>query len=121
RRCQAPYPVPAPCAALALAALSPEALARTTARLAEVRSERERMRTELTATPGVLRVYPSEGNFLLVRFADAARAFADLLAAGIVVRDQRAAAQLGDALRITIGTAAQNDRVLRALARGAMA
>ena len=121
RRCQAPYPVPAPCAALALAALSPEALARTAARVAEVRSERERMRTELTATPGVLRVYPSEGNFLLVRFADAARAFADLLAAGIVVRDQRAAAQLGDALRITIGTAAQNDRVLRALARGAMA
>ncbi|MBJ6984291.1 histidinol-phosphate transaminase [Luteimonas sp. MC1750] len=121
RRCQAPYPVPAPCAALALAALSPEALARTAGRVAEVRSERERMRTALADVPGVLRVYPSEGNFLLVRFADASRAFAQLLAAGIVVRDQRAAPQLGDALRITIGTPAQNDRVLRALSKGTLA
>src|SRR5690606_39068415 len=95
RRCQAPYPVPSPCAALALAALGPDALARTAAHVARVRSERERMRAALANAPGVLRVYPSEGNFLLVRFADAARAFADLRSAGIVVRDQRAAPRLG--------------------------
>ncbi|HST44176.1 MAG TPA: histidinol-phosphate transaminase, partial [Luteimonas sp.] len=34
---------------------------------------------------------------------------------GVVVRDQRAAPALGDALRITIGTLAENDRVLAAL------
>ncbi|MDN5782030.1 MAG: histidinol-phosphate transaminase, partial [Luteimonas sp.] len=39
-------------------------------------------------------------------------AFHALLAAGIVVRDQRSAPVLDDALRITIGTPAQNDRVL---------
>jgi histidinol-phosphate aminotransferase len=115
RACQAPYPVPTPCAELALAGLSAEALARTAARVAQVRSERTRLQHALATLPGVLRVYPSDGNYLLVRFADAGAAFARLLAAGVVVRDQRAAAQLGDALRITLGTPEQNDRVLAAL------
>lgn len=115
RRCQAPYPVPTPCAALALSALEPAALAATRERTATVLDERARLADVLRATPGVRRVYPSQANFLLVRFADADRAFASLLAAGVVVRDQRAALALGDALRITIGTPAENDRVVSAL------
>ncbi|HEY4530722.1 MAG TPA: histidinol-phosphate transaminase, partial [Luteimonas sp.] len=73
------------------------------------------MRTALAALPGVRGVYASEGNFLLVRFEDAAGALAALEAAGVVVRDQRAALGLGDALRITIGTSDENARVLSAL------
>ncbi|MFT4248657.1 MAG: histidinol-phosphate transaminase [Pseudomonas sp.] len=115
RRCQAPYPVPAPCSELAVQALAAPALASTEARVAEVRAERERLRTALAALPGVRRVYPSQGNFLLVRFEDAEAAFQALLDAGVVVRDQRAAPQLGDALRISIGTPEQNVRVLTAL------
>ena len=69
----------------------------------------------LAAMPGVRRVYPSAGNYLLVRFEEADRAFAALLSAGIVVRDQRAVPQLGDALRISLGTPAQNARVVSAL------
>ncbi|GAB3506312.1 histidinol-phosphate transaminase [Pseudoxanthomonas daejeonensis] len=115
RACQAPYPVPAPCAELAAAALSEEALARTAARVDQVRSERVRLQRALATLAGVVRVHPSDGNYLLVRFADADAAFARLLAAGVVVRDQRAAPQLPDALRITIGTPEQNDRVLAAL------
>ena len=37
-----------------------------------------------------------------MRFADAESAFRALLAVGVVVRDQRAAPQLDNALRITI-------------------
>lgn len=116
RACQAPYPIPAPCAELALAGLAPAALAQTRQRVALVRGERERMREALAMLPGVRRVYPSQGNYLLVRFDDADRAFAALLATGVVVRDQRAAPQLDDALRISIGSPEQNDRVLSALA-----
>ncbi|MEF3081198.1 histidinol-phosphate transaminase [Luteimonas sp. SMYT11W] len=115
RRCQAPYPVPTPCADLALAGLSPAALEVTQARVAETITERDALAAALATTPGVRRVYPSAGNYLLVRFVDADRAFAALLSAGIVVRDQRAAPQLGDALRISLGTPAQNARVLSAL------
>jgi histidinol-phosphate aminotransferase len=115
RRCQAPYPVPAPSSALALVALQPEALAVTAARVAQVKAERGRLQQSLAQVPGVRRVYPSQGNYLLVRFADAQGAFDALLAAGVVVRDQRAAPQLGDALRITVGTPEENARVLLAL------
>lgn len=115
RRCQAPYPVPAPCAELALAGLGTENLAVTSQRIAEIKAERARLQAGLATLPGVLRVYPSQGNYLLARFADAQGAFDALLAAGVVVRDQRAAPQLGDALRITLGSPEQNDRVLAAL------
>ncbi|KAF1687609.1 histidinol-phosphate transaminase [Pseudoxanthomonas broegbernensis] len=115
RACQAPYPIPTPCADLAVAGLSQEALARTAARVEQIRGERERLARALAALRGVVRVYPSDGNYLLVRFADAGGAFARLLAAGVVVRDQRAAPQLGDALRISLGTPEENDRVLDAL------
>lgn len=116
RACQAPYPIPAPCAELATAGLGEQALARTAARVAEVRSERTRLGSALAGIAGVRRVYPSSGNYLLVRFDDAQAAFDRLLAAGVVVRDQRTAPALGDALRITIGTPDQNDRVLAVLA-----
>lgn len=115
RRCQAPYPIPAPCSTLALEGLSDSALALTRGRIATVRGERDRLRIALAGCTCVRHVYASDANFLLVRFVDAEAAFQALLAAGVVVRDQRAAPQLHDALRITLGTPEQNDRVLDAL------
>ncbi|MDQ2701731.1 MAG: histidinol-phosphate transaminase [Pseudomonadota bacterium] len=119
RRCQAPYPLPQPCVDAALAALAPEALARTSERVRQLRLERARLGARMAALPGVRRIYPSEGNFLLVRFADADAALAGLLAAGVVVRDMRTHAQLGDALRISVGTPAENDAVVAALSSAA--
>jgi histidinol-phosphate aminotransferase len=116
QRCQAPYPLAQPAVQAALAALAPQALARTRAAAVEACGERERLRVALHSTPGVRRVYPSQGNFLLVRFDDAQAAFDALLDAGVVVRDMRADPRLADALRISVGTAGQDDRVLAALA-----
>ena len=115
RNCQAPYPLPGPCVALALQALTPAVLALTSERIALARRERERLHQALAAMPGVRRVYPSQANFLLARFDDAQAAYDRLLARGVVVRDMRAAPQLGDALRISIGTPDENDAVLAAL------
>ena len=50
-------------------------------------------------------------------FDDAGAAYGRLLAAGIVVRDVRRYPNLGDALRITLGTPQENTRVLDALGR----
>lgn len=115
RRCQAPYPVPAPCAELALRALAPQSRSRTKAAVAEVRRERVRLASALAGLPGVRRVYPAQGNFLLLRLVDADAALDRLLAAGVVVRDMRAFPQLVDALRISVGTPEQNTRMLDAL------
>lgn len=115
RACQAPYPLPTPCVEMALAALTPEALQQVRRRTEQLCAERERLATALAGLPGVRRVYPSQGNFLLLRLDAAQRAWEHLLAAGIVVRDQRAAPQLGDALRISIGSPQENDAVIAAL------
>ena len=115
RRCQAPYPVPVPCLRQALRALAMEVRERTEHGVRMVRIERERLRAALGLVSGVRRVYPSQTNFLLVRFHDAQAAFQGMLAAGIVVRDMRALPGLGDALRISIGSVEQNQRVLAAL------
>ena len=118
RNCQAPYPLPSLCVQLALAGLSEPALKHTRGRVVTVRAERERLQHELQGDPGVRRVYPSQGNFLLVRFHDAESVFQRLLAAGVVVRDMRASPRLADALRISIGSPAENDALIQALVSG---
>ena len=115
RRCQAPYPMPQPVVDAAMEALEAGALALTRSRMAAVREARARLADGLRGLPSVRRVYPAAGNFLLVRFMDVSAAFAALLAAGVVVRDMRAMPQLGDALRITVGTREECRRVLAAL------
>jgi histidinol-phosphate aminotransferase len=115
RNLQAPYPVPLPSASLALEALSDSAQAESRKRIEVAVREREKLRKSLTQLAGVTSVYASEGNFLLVRFANAGEAFDRLLAAGVVVRDMRAMPQLGDALRITVGTPEENATMIAAL------
>jgi len=115
RRCQAPYPLPSACAGEALRALECDAAMQTRARIATIRQERDALARRLSGCAGVRRVYASRANFVLVRFDDAQAAFDRLLAAGVVVRDMRATAGLGDALRITLGTPVQNAAVLSIL------
>lgn len=116
RRIMAPYPLPLPCVDVALLALSGWGRANMREHVAVVREQRARMREALQRLPGVREVLPSQANFLAVRFIDAEAAFRRLLAAGIVVRDIRRYPGLGDALRITIGTPAENASVLSVLA-----
>ncbi|MEI7038173.1 histidinol-phosphate transaminase [Fulvimonas yonginensis] len=115
RRIMPPYPLPSPCVAAALAALSAPGQAAARERIAAVCAERERMGATLRRLPGVRDVLPSQANFLAVRFDDAGAAYRRLFEAGIVVRDLRRYPGLGDALRITLGTPAENDRVLATL------
>src|SRR6185312_14434544 len=116
RKIMAPYPLPLPCVDAALLALSGWGQANAREHLAVVRAERTRMCEALRRLPGVREVLPSQANFLAVRFDDAADVYRRLLAAGIVVRDVRRYPNLVDALRVTIGTPAENERVLAVLA-----
>ena len=59
---------------------------------------------------------PSWANFVQVRCVDAQALFEALIGQGIVVRDLRALPGLSDALRITLGTPEQNQRVLATIA-----
>jgi len=83
-------------------------------RIAMIRAERQRVSRALASLPLVRQVWPSAANFVLAEFRDAATALARARAARLLVRDARSCQGLSDALRITIGAAAQNTRLLQA-------
>jgi histidinol-phosphate aminotransferase len=57
---------------------------------------------------------PSEANFLLVKVGDGARGFAELQKRGVIVRPMKPYG-MPEWLRVTVGTAAQNVRLLEGL------
>jgi len=95
--------------------LEPESIAIAAQRVAEIRAQRERLATALADLPGTLRVWPSAANFLLVEFADAGAALRRSRAAGFLLRDMRAHPALPGALRLSVGTQAQNEHLIASL------
>ncbi len=83
---------------------------------AAIVSERERVSAALAAIPGVT-AFPSDANFLLIRTRRPGdQVFADLLDSGVLVRNFSRAPRLAECLRVTVGTPAENDAFLAALA-----
>jgi len=109
-----PYSIPQPTIETVFATLAPPQLAIQRERVNQVRAERERVRAALSAARGVLAVWPSEANFLLVDFADAEAALAAARSARLLIRDMRSVSP--QSLRISVGSPEQNDRLIRSLA-----
>lgn len=111
QRSRQPFHVNGVAAAAAVAALEDHEF------VAKCLRENRAGRAQLTA--GLARLglgyVPGEGNFLLVRVGDGARVFAALQQRGVITRPVKPYG-LPEWLRITIGTAAQNERLLAALA-----
>jgi histidinol-phosphate aminotransferase len=99
-----------------LKALGQSELRAAAERITQVRQERARLSKALGSLSGITRVWPSAANFLLAQFADPDAAMARARAARLLVRDVRGFPGLGSALRTSIGSAADNDRLLEAWA-----
>ena len=79
-------------------------------------AERARLEGALDAIGRVVR-FPSAANFVLVRVPDAPAAFESLKGRGILVRNFHGSHPLlAHCLRLTVGTADENDRLVGALA-----
>jgi histidinol-phosphate aminotransferase len=76
---------------------------------------REELAQKLASLPFVLKVYPSDANFLLAKTTDAHRVYDYLLEGGIVVRDRSRVELCAGCLRITVGTAKENEALIAAL------
>ena len=63
----------------------------------------------------ILKVYPSDANFVLVKVDDANKRYKQLLAKGIVVRNRTTQPLCKNTLRFTIGTKDENKKLLKAL------
>jgi histidinol-phosphate aminotransferase len=81
----------------------------------DLRQERTRLMQALTSLPGV-RPFPSEANMILARVPDAAKTFDGLKAHGVLIKNiSKMHPLLANCLRLTVGTAAENDQLLAAL------
>jgi histidinol-phosphate aminotransferase len=110
---QAPYALATPVIECVENALEAEGLSRAEHGVAETIRERERMRVRLSEFPWVEKVWPSAANFLLVKVGDAPRVMAHCAANQVLLRYFGGA--LADCLRISVGSVADNDRLLDAL------
>ncbi|MCF0172691.1 MAG: histidinol-phosphate transaminase [Bacteroidales bacterium] len=81
----------------------------------EIKSERNRIAEALAQMGCVLKVYPSDANFLLVKFTDPTGLYNKLITNGLIVRDRSHTAGCEGTLRITVGTPAENDKLLEVI------
>jgi histidinol-phosphate aminotransferase len=112
KRIVPPYSLAQPAVEAALRALHPAELGSGQARLEGLLAEREYLAGALGKSPLVDKVWPSDANFLLVDCRDADRFMKNTIAAGLIVRDLRAHSLLPRALRVSVGTRAQNDALI---------
>ncbi|MBQ5524611.1 MAG: histidinol-phosphate transaminase [Paludibacteraceae bacterium] len=78
----------------------------------QILAERSRMAEELQKLDCVETVYPSEANFLLVKFDDAELRYDQLMMSGVIVRNRNKVQLCEGCLRITIGTPEENNELL---------
>ena len=118
KRVVPPYSLAQPAVEAALRALEPQELAVAQLRRDALLAEREHLRSGLTASNLVEKVWPSDANFLLVDCRDADRFMSNTLAGGLIVRDLRAHPALPQSLRVSVGSREQNDAIIHCLGGG---
>jgi histidinol-phosphate aminotransferase len=64
----------------------------------------------------VKKIYPTEANFILIKVDNANQRYAELIAKGIVIRNRTTQPLCENMLRLTIGTAEENKKLMEALA-----
>jgi len=110
-----PYCFPTTSQDAVLRLLTPEATTEIARRRSLILAERERLAAALPRIPGIDHVWPSAANFIFVESRDAAALIARARAAGILLRDFSWDPLLPGGIRITVGSADENDKLLDAL------
>ncbi len=86
---------------------------RVAAQIAEIKRERARLTAALAASPAIVKVFPSDANFVLVKtVGDPRQLYEQLIAQGVIVRDRSRIRGCEGTLRITIGTPEENDKLI---------
>ena len=84
-------------------------------RIALIKLERDKLVDALSQLKCVEKIYPSNANFLLVKFKDAQYYFDALRARGIIVRDRSRQPGCDSCLRLTVGTEEENKLLIETL------
>ena len=108
---QAPYALATPVIECVENALESDSLEITNAWISEIVEERERMMTAIRTFPFVRRIWPSSANFFLIEIDAGSGLLQQSTNDGILLRFL--GGDLTDCIRITVGTAAENNRLLQ--------
>lgn len=112
-RVKYPYNVNGPTQAAILQRIEADITAMTQ-RIVE---QRRMLEAELAKIPCIKHVYPSDANFLLVTVDDSDAVYDYLIGGGVIVRNRSRLPGCKGALRITVGTEAENAKTLQLLRR----
>ncbi len=115
-RLMPPYSVSSPCTAAAFEATTGPALDLRIQLINGLRDEKSRVSAALKQNPRIRKVWPSDANFVLVEADDAKALVARARDGGVLIRDFSRDPLTPGGVRITIGTPAQNDQLLAAVA-----
>ena len=107
-----PYNINGPAQKTALDMISPQI---KEAHVKEILSERARVIEAASASPVVRKVFPTDANFILMRVDDPDGLYKILTDNGIIVRNRSRVKGCEGCLRVTIGTPAENDRLISIL------
>lgn len=77
--------------------------------------EREVLRSRLTSIPEVIKVFPSDANFLLVKVKNPLELYNYLKMNGVIVRDRSNSPLCGGCLRISVGSPEENLLLIRTI------
>jgi histidinol-phosphate aminotransferase len=77
--------------------------------------ERDNLLKVLHEIKYVSKIYPTEANFILIKVDDANKRYGELIAKGIVIRNRTTQPLCENCLRLTIGTAEENIKLIDAL------
>ncbi len=83
--------------------------------IVELVASRKKLEESLLSLTQVVKVFPSDANFLLVKFIDAKKIYDYLLSMGIVVRDRSNQPLCENTLRLTVGTDKENIKLVEAI------
>lgn len=81
----------------------------------EVIEQRKLLNVSLAELPFVVKVYPSDANFILVKTVNANYIYDELIKKQIVVRNRTKEALCENCIRITVGTPLENEKLINAL------
>lgn len=81
----------------------------------ETIQEREKLVSSLASLPTVVKIFPSDANFILVKTTDAKGIYNYLVERGIIVRDRSKVELCEGSLRITVGTPSENEILIENL------
>ena len=83
--------------------------------ISTILNEKQKLLNELNKVRFIKIIYPTDGNFILVKVDDANKRYTELLEKGIVIRNRSNQPLCDNCLRITIGTKKENETLIKAL------